>query len=139
NPRLTAALRLKADLHLFAGEVGEALKMLAKARAINPREEATLARVAACLHMERKAAALADIIKEVEAHNTKPAMFYHELAERLEERRFFPDAEKYFHLAAQLQPQLPYAQNGLGLLYMRQGREEEARKVLDKSFDADPF
>src|SRR5207302_11289953 len=109
-----------------------------QARAINPREEATLARIAACLHMERKPADLADLVKEVEAHNTKPAVFYHELAERLEERRFFPDAVKYFHLSAQLQP-LPYAHNALGLLYMRQGREDEARKVLDKAFDADPF
>src|SRR5205807_4959024 len=81
NPRLTGALRLRADLHLFAGDVGEALKVLAQARAVNPREEATLARIAACLHMERKPAALADLIKEVEGYNTKPAVFYHELAE----------------------------------------------------------
>jgi cellulose synthase operon protein C len=139
NPRLTDALRLQADVHLFAGNVGEALKALAKARETNPREEATLARIAACLHIERKRAEVDALVKEVEAHNSKPAVFYHELAERLEERRLFHDAEKYFELAAKLQPQLPYASNGLGLLYMRQGREEEARKILDKSFDADPF
>src|SRR5262249_39807099 len=66
-------------------------------------------------------------------------VFYHELAGRLEERRLFDEAEKYYQLAIKLQPKLPYPPTGLGLLYVRQGREEEGYKILDKAFDADPF
>src|SRR5262249_10733503 len=69
SPRLTDALRLQADVHLFAGNIAEALKALAKARETNPREEATLARIAACLHIEHKRADLNALVKEVEAHN----------------------------------------------------------------------
>src|SRR5205085_401390 len=46
---------------------------------------------------------------------------------------------KYFKVAADLQPKLPEAQAGLGLLYMRMGREEEAFKVLEEAHDADKF
>lgn len=139
NPRLTDALRLQADIHLFANNLPAAKKDLAKARAVNPREEATLARLAACAHLERRPAEFAALVAEAEKHNPKPAIFYYEVAESLEQRRLFDQAEKYLHLAVKLQPQLPFAKNGLGLLYMRQGREDEARKVLEPAFEADPF
>ncbi len=139
NPRLTAALRLLADLHLFAGDITEAKKELAKARAVNPREELTLARLATCLFLERKGEELALLIKEVESHNAKPAVFFHALAASLEERRFYDEAEKYYQLSFKLQPQLPFAQNSMGLMYMRRGKEDEAKKVLEEAFKADPF
>ncbi len=139
NPRLTEALRLRADLHLFAGHVTAALETLAKARAVNLREEATLARVAACLHVQRQDAAFAELIKEVEKRNPQAGVFYQELADRLEERKLFDQAEKYYQRAIELRPELPWALNGLGLLYMRLGKEDEARKVLDKAFAADNF
>jgi tetratricopeptide (TPR) repeat protein len=34
---------------------------------------------------------------------------------------------------------LPWAENNLGLLYMRMGREKEAQTILTKAFEADPF
>ncbi len=139
NRNLAAALRLQADAHLFAGNVEAALKELAKARQINPREEATLARIAACHHAQRQTRDFDAIVREVEKHNAKPAIFYWELAERLEERRLFLEAEKYFKLAASLQPKLPWPQNSLGLLFMRLGQEDEARKTLEKAFEWDPF
>jgi tetratricopeptide (TPR) repeat protein len=139
NPRLTMALRLKADVHLFGGELSLALKVLENARAVNPRDEQTLARLAACFQAMRKDAEFAALVKEVEKHNPKPAIFYYELAESVEGRKLYHDAEKYFRQSIDLQPKLPWAQNGLGLLYMRLGKEDEARKILDKAFDADSF
>lgn len=139
NPRLTEGLRLRADLHLFAGNIGAARETLARARAVNPREETTLARIAACLHLQGQDAALAEVVKEVEKHNAKPGVFYQELADRLEERKLFPEAEKFFRRAIELRQELPWALNNLGLLYMRLGKEEEARQILDKAFEADSF
>lgn len=139
NPRLPEALRLQADLHLFAGDTDKAMKELAKARAVNPRDEATLARIAAIFRGQNKEADFARIIKDVEKFNPKAGVFYFELAERLEERKFFDDAEKYYRLSIDRNPKLPWAQNGLGLLYMRLGKEEEAKKLLEPAFEADKF
>ena len=38
-----------------------------------------------------------------------------------------------------MQPKFPEAQTGLGMLYMRMAKEAEAKKVLEKAFDADKF
>ena len=71
----------------------------------------------------------------VQRQDPKPAIFYHELAERLEERRQFEAAEKYFKKALELRPMLPWPHNSLGLLYMRLGREEEARKLEPSEYE----
>jgi tetratricopeptide (TPR) repeat protein len=139
NPRLPEALRLRADVNLFAGDFKNALEDLDKAREVNPREEHTLARIAACFFLQRQDDAFNALVKQVEKRNPKAAIFYTELARRLEERRLYLDAEKYFKLAMDLQPKLPWAQNGLGLLYMRLGKEDIARKTLEKAFDIDSF
>src|SRR5262249_12788912 len=46
---------------------------------------------------------------------------------------------KNYKKAAELRPMLPAAQNALGLLFMRMGKEKEARLLLDKAFENDPF
>src|SRR5205823_11895565 len=99
----------------------------------------TLGRSAACLHLLREQRAFERLEAEVQQHDPKPGVFYFELAERLEERRQFEVAEKYYKKALELRPMLPSARNGLGLLYMRLGREKEALDVLAKAFKADEF
>jgi tetratricopeptide (TPR) repeat protein len=139
NPKLTSALRLRSDVYAFSGEADKALKDLEKARSINPREEETLARLAAAALAQRKQADFKALVKEVEKHNAKPYVFYTELAAQLDARKAYFDSEKYFKHAVGLQPKLPEAQAGLGLLYMRLGREEEASKVLEEAYEADKF
>jgi tetratricopeptide (TPR) repeat protein len=139
NPNLPEALRLRADVHLASGDAKSALKELDTARKINPRDERTLARVAACLHLQRQTKDLEALAKEVEKADTKPGVFYFELGERLEERRHFGEAEKYFKKATELRPDMPGPMNSLGLLYMRLGKEKEASDLLDKGFKADPY
>ncbi|MCS7045992.1 MAG: tetratricopeptide repeat protein [Gemmataceae bacterium] len=139
NPRLPEALRLKADVHLFSGELTQAAKELAAARAVNPRDEATLALVAVCLHAQRKADDFQAVFKEVESFNPKPAKFYYELASRFDHRKLYHDAEQYYKKAIALQPKSPWAPAALGQLYMRLGKEDEARVLLEKAFEADAF
>lgn len=139
NPRLTVALRLRADMHLFAGDFKNALADLETARSVNPREEQTLGRIAACYFLQQKDDAFQALVKQVTRQNPRAAIFYTELAQRLEERRRYLDAEKFFKLAMDLQPKLPWAQNELGLLYMRLGKEDIARKTLEKAFEIDGF
>jgi tetratricopeptide (TPR) repeat protein len=139
NPRLPAALRVRADLHLFAGDYAAALKELDTARKVNPRDEETLGRVAACLLLQKKNADFDALVQDVTKHDASPAVFYHELAERLEERKRFDDAETYYKKAVELRDTLAWPRNSLGLLYMRMGREADARAVLAKAFELDRF
>jgi len=139
NPRLPEALRLRADVHLVLEDVTAALKELEQARKVNPRDERTLGRIAACLLLQKKHEELAALTKEVEKFDPKPASFYFAMGERLEERRYYDEAEKCFQKAAELRPHVPDALNSLGQLYMRMGLEQEGRVTLEKAFRADPF
>jgi tetratricopeptide (TPR) repeat protein len=139
NPNLPAALRLRADILLVAGDVTEALKHLEQARTVNPRDEATLARVAACQLLQGKDKDFAATVAAVEQQTLKPSAFYGDLAERLEDRRRFDDAEKYYKQAIKLRPTLATARNQLGILYMRLGKEAEARDTLEKAHAIDKF
>ena len=139
NPRLPEALRLRADVHLATGDVTSALKELQQALQVNPRDELTLARVAACHHLLGDNKAFDAVVAAVEQRNPRPAVFYFALGERLEERRRFSLAERFFQQAAKAWPELPGPANALGLLYMRLGREKEAAELLEKGFQADRF
>jgi cellulose synthase operon protein C len=139
NPKLPGALRLKADVHLFSGELDQALKDIAAAQEVNPRDESTLALYAATLHAQRKTKEFDKVLKDVEEFNPRAGFFYAELAERLDNRKLYYDAEKYFKRSVELQPKMFWGLVGLGQLYMRLGREDEARELLEKAFDADNF
>jgi tetratricopeptide (TPR) repeat protein len=139
NPRLPEALRLRADVYLQAGELPKAMNCLEQARGVNPRDETTLARIAVCQFVSRKDAEFRAIVKDVEGFDAKPAVFYTELAERLDERKRYQEAEKYYKHAMSLRPNMADPLQGLGMLYMRMGREEEAKSTLEKAFKADDF
>ncbi len=133
------ALRLRADVHLVVGHFDKALKELKTARDINPRDETTLGRVAACLAMQKKADEVDALLKEAQKHNPTPGVLHLTLANALEERRRYDDAEKHYKKAKELRPMLFQATSSLGMLYMRMGKEKEASELLKDSFKADPF
>jgi tetratricopeptide (TPR) repeat protein len=139
NPKLPDALRLRADVHLASGDLAGALKDLEQARKVNPRDEQTQSRLAACYRLQGKQEEFEAVVKDVEKHDKSPGVFYLGLAERLEERRRFDEAETHYLKAMKLRPVLVGPRAGLGLLYMRLGREKEAAGILDKAFEADPF
>lgn len=139
NPKHPEALRLKADVLIVGGDLATAERLLTAAKLINPRDEATLARLATCYQLTRKADAFAAAIKEVEAFDTKPALFYHDLADSLEGRKQYAKAEEYFRKAIELRPMVPGSRAGLGMLLLRTGREGEARTALEAALKADPF
>ncbi len=139
NPRYVPALCLKADVHWFSGEIEATLKALARARAVNPRDEAMLARTAACFFAQQKNDDFQATIKEAVKNNPKCYTFYTDLASLLDQRKFHVEAEKYYSLAIALQPKFAEAQTGLGMLYMRMAKEAEAKRVFDDAAKADPF
>jgi len=139
NPHLPEALRLKADIAIMSGDIAAALKALDAARKINPVDEYTLGRVGACFIFQKKQAEFDTLAKEVEKNNPSPGVFYMIAADRLDERRYYADAEKFYRKAIAFRPKLSAASAQLSLLLMRMGEEKEARKLLDNSYELDPF
>jgi tetratricopeptide (TPR) repeat protein len=139
NPRLPEALRLRADAYMATGNEAGALKELSRARLVNPRDESTLGRIAACYLLQRKTKAFDAVVEEVEKFDKAPAQFYFELGERMEDKRRYLDAEKFYQKAHKLRPHLAGPLNALGLLAMRLAKEEEAGPLLDKGYKADTF
>ena len=139
NPRLVSALNLMADVHWFSNETDQAMKLVEKARAVNPRDEGTLARIAAGYYSQRKSQEFDAIVKEVVVNNPKCYTFYSDLASLMEQRKLNVEAEKYYRIAIAMQPQLAEAASGLGMIYMRNAKEAEARTLLEQASAADPF
>ena len=139
NPKHAAALRVKAEIQVIAGDFPAAEALLLKAKQSRPRDSQTLGRLAAVQLMQHKKAEFDAAVKEVSAFDSKPGLFYHELAACLDERKRYTQAEEYYKKAAELRPFLSAPRTGLGMLYLRLGNEVEGKKLLDAAFKADPF
>jgi tetratricopeptide (TPR) repeat protein len=139
NPNLPAARQLKADLFMARDQFAEAMAELDRAKEINPIDEETLARIAACHLYGRRAGEFDRVCNEVLSRNPRPVLFYTRLAERLEDHRRFDIAEGYFQRALAADPDRAGPRTGLGMLYMRVGKEAEAATTLEAAFEMDPF
>ena len=143
NPRLLDGWLLKADLLWANFQVRETLALLEeKALPLNPICEETLGRVAACyflLDEPAKDSRFARLVEQVTRRNPHAGEFYFALAAQLEDRSKQAEAETYFREAIRVMPRQIGPEANLGLLYMRVGREDDARQVLRGAFEADPF
>lgn len=162
NPSCVPALHVKADLKLDVSGVDDALKILESALAVNPHDEHTLARIAACYlfldgakpaEIQKLLANLdnpdeaaidqpsrfAGLVIDLAKRNPHPGVFLSLLGETLESRRNFELAERCYKASMQTMPLLSDPKTALGMLYMRIGKVDEARKIMDAAFDADPY
>jgi tetratricopeptide (TPR) repeat protein len=126
NPRLLAAWQLKADLSWANFQARETLALLEeKALPLNPRDEETLGRVAACYLLldgptkPGEPTRLARLIEKVTKENPHAGDFYFTLAVQLEARNKQPEAEQFFRKAIRVMPRMIGPQAELGQLYMR--------------------
>lgn len=145
NPQLLAALHLKADIHLANFEPRQCVGVLNDALKLHPTSEATLGRLAAAyLAVDGPSRTTADsrfgkLAAEVTARNPHAGRFSLAVADALDRLRRWPAAAGYYREAMTRMPQLIAPSGRLGMMLMRLGEEDEARKVLDASFEADPF
>ncbi|MEQ8791178.1 MAG: tetratricopeptide repeat protein [Pirellulaceae bacterium] len=145
NPRLVVAHQLQADMLLANFQPHEALTVLEAARKLNPRDEETLGRLAASygavdgLREDTAGTRMGEVIDEVVARNEHCGVFFAALGATLDRLRKFPFAAKYYRQAYDRMPQLVAVRGQLGMMYMRLGEEAEAAKLLNESFEVDPF
>ena len=81
----------------------------------------------------------ARLVLDLAARNPRPGVFLSALGETVEGRLQFDLAEVLYARAMAIMPQLSAPKTDLGLLYMRTGRNEAARPILDQAFEADPY
>ena len=105
NPRLPDALLLKADVQLAGGDISRRPGRRWRRRWPSTRATNTPwpAWPPASRCMKKKDDYDA-VVKAVEKNNPKPAVFYYDLGERLEDRRYFDEAETCYKKAAELRP-----------------------------------
>lgn len=146
NPRLLAARQLMADLHLANFQAPRAIAVLESARELNPADEETLGRLAAAYAVvdgisEQKAPSqrVAKVIDEADRRNARAGAFYYTLGSALDLSRRFPAAARYYREALERMPQLTAPRGALALMHLRLGDEAEARRLLEESFEVDPF
>ena len=145
NPNHLRAHLMQADYHLANFEPDVAVGVLEEALKLNPRSEETRGRLAAAYGMVDGLAKDLDssrMGKEIERaleQNPHCGIFFFALGQALDKGRKFPTAATYFSKAVEVLPQHPIARGQLGLMQMRLGEEETALKILEESFDIDPF
>jgi tetratricopeptide (TPR) repeat protein len=161
------ALQLLADVSLGNGRLQEAVETLESAREVNPVDQGTLGRLAACRYLLSPPAAaqnqddrlrqllenldaidealpeeptpVEQIVIDVARRNPRPGRFLSVFGERLETRRKYELVETVYQQAIRVMPQLSQPKTQLGMLYMQTGRTDEARQILDDAFRADPY
>jgi cellulose synthase operon protein C len=139
NPRLPEALRLRADICLMTADTAGAMKFLEQAKAVNPVDEETAGRICACMLLEKKPEECNALIGQIGKTDPQPGLLYQTIASALEDRKRYKEAEVYYKKAISARPMIPAGLNSVGMLYMRLGREKEAREVLNRAFKADEF
>jgi cellulose synthase operon protein C len=145
NPNLTEAKRLQADVLAANFKLEEAVAVLQEALKLNPVSEETLARLASCyvaidgLPADPAGTRFGQVRDEVVARNPAAGVFFYTMAEQLAERRKFTASEGFYQQAIERMPQLVGPHAGLGMLYMRLGKEVEAEKLLNEAYEIDPF
>jgi len=145
NPRFLRAHQLRADCMLAVLRARDATRVLVEARELNPVDEDTLGRLAAAygaadgLANVAADSRLARLIEEVVGRNEHCGRFFMALADSLDRMRRYSAAARYYREAERRMPQLMYARGRLGLTLMRLGEEAEAARLLDESFEIDPF
>lgn len=145
NPRLLSVHRLSADLHFANFRPKVAVKVLEDSRKLRPHDEATLGRLGAAylaidgIGTPGPVTRFQKLETDVRSRNPHPGQFYAQLGAALDQLRRYPAAATYWRKAIDVMPQHPRARGQLGMIQMRLGEEDAARKTLDKAFDDDPF
>lgn len=139
NPNSAAALASLARLRMLERRYDQAARTAEKILKVNPRSIEGLAILtAAQVRGERREDADATQ-KRLEAIVPHSAALHHELGVWLGAARQYDEAERHFNLAIEYDPTWSEPRTQLGLLYMQSGNEPGARRVLEGSWNLDPF
>lgn len=139
RPEDTGSRRILAQLDLIAGDTEAANRKIKGLLALNPHDLQTLEIKMASGFFSGDSTKYRNAIKEIEAIDPLHVDGFVRLGAMLEALIRNPDAEWMYRQALMRDPELAEGYAGLGHLAMREGREVEARGLLDKAHELDSY
>lgn len=143
NPNHREALLCQADLSFAKLDHATALAPLKAALPLNPQHAPTLGRLAAqseLVEVRPTGDEQDDATKEPLTNKTGDSSeLWHAWGSALELARRYPQAAARLRQAIDVQPQRLGPHGQLGMIEMRLGHEPVARRLLEKSFERDPY
>jgi len=139
NPRHVETLNVLASMRILDEQYAAAKNALDTALAVNPNSLETLSHLAAYNNQIGDAAALEETMRRVLAINPKYARGYEIVAAACEYRRQNEAAIALLRKAIALDDRYAPAWTSLGIILMREGREDEAEAALTAAFKLDSY
>ncbi len=142
---LLLARQLEADTFIAEQNPTAAILLLEKALKLQAHSLETKGRLVACFaYLDGATAAtpsprMLEILKPLDEKRTCLGEVYLVAGEACDRMRHFVLAEAFFSAALEHLPQHIYVRGNLGLSLMRLGDEPNAAKLLEESFQLDPF
>jgi len=139
NPNLEPAHAALAEIAIHREDFEEAEKKIRRCLEINPRSLKARS-LQAVLHYARgEVRALDDASQALLELNPRYGDLYRHLARYCVTQRLYGQAVEFFRQAIRLNPNLFGAYADLGVNLLRIGRESEAKEILEKAYQVDPF
>ena len=139
NPSSPAAHLLLAQVLIDAGYEDAAQISVNKALTVNPRSPDAYAVLAAIAYLQNRPADFDQAIARALAINKTYGEAYRVVAAQAAHHYRFDDAVALARKAVAIDPENAQAAADLGMDLLRIGDEDEARVVLTRAFDADPY
>ena len=139
NPNLEPAHAALAEIAIDREDFEAAEKGIRRSLEINPRSLKARS-LQAVLHYARgEEQALHDASQALLELNPRYGSLYRHLARYCVTQRLYGQAVEFFRQAIRLNPNLFGAYADLGVNLLRIGRESEAKEILEKAYQVDPF
>ncbi len=139
NPNLEPAQAALAEIAIDREDFEAAEKSIRQCLEINPRSLQARS-LQAVLHYARgEEQALEDARQALLELNPRYGNLYRRLARYCVTQRLYRQAVDFFRQAIRLNPNLFSAYADLGVNLLRIGRESEAKQILERAYQVDPF
>ncbi|MCY3756774.1 MAG: tetratricopeptide repeat protein [Acidobacteria bacterium] len=139
NPNLEPAQAALAEIAIDREDFEAAEKRIRLCLETNPRSLKALS-LQAVLHYARgEEQALDDALQSLLELNPRYGNLYRHLARYCVTQRLYRQAVDFFRQAIRLNPNLFSAYADLGVNLLRIGRESEAKEILERAYQVDPF
>jgi tetratricopeptide (TPR) repeat protein len=139
NPNHVETLNVLAEMRILDEQYAAAKQALDASLAVNPNSLETLAHLAAYYYQVGDTVAFDRTMARILAINPKYARGYEIVAAACEYRRQNEEALALLRKGIELDDKYAPAWTGLGVILMREGREDEAEEALNTAFKLDSY
>ena len=138
-PDHVPALGMRAFLNILDGQLEASFSDASRALEVNPADMASLAHLATVHHLRGENELFNAVVTRARNINSRPTDFFLTISEGLALRFRYPDAAMMAQRAVDADPNSAAANAALGKALLRLGRDNLARRYLERAYDRDAF